>query len=140
MPSRLGLRAVPSGTMTPRHRTRRSGLLLALACCLGLLAPTGAAARPMEAGAAVDPALAGAAAGPGQDLLRDPPAGHQLGAGSRRDERERRPGPALPGLLVAAPALASALVAGGRGGRPSRRRGPAAVPARAPPPLRPAPV
>jgi hypothetical protein len=118
--------------MTPRRVTRRSGLLLTLACCLGLLAPAGAATRPPAAGAAVEAALAGPAAGPGQDLLRDPPAGQLLGAGSRRDERER-PGPALPGLLAAAPALAAALVAGRRGGGPTRRRGPATVPARAPP-------
>jgi hypothetical protein len=118
--------------MRPLQPTRRAGLLLALACCLALLAPAGAAAGPPEAGAAVDPALAGAAAGPAQDLLRDAPAGPQLGSANRRDERER-PGPALPGLAATALALASALVAAGRGGRPAGHRGPGAA-ARAPPP------
>jgi hypothetical protein len=123
--------------MKPLQVNRRSGLLLALACCLALLAPAGAAGRPPEAGPAVDPALAGAAAGPGQDLLRDPPPGPQVGSGTRRDERERR-GPALPGPLAAALVLASALVAAGRGGRPAGRRGAAVAGARAPP--APAPV
>jgi len=124
--------------MNPLHPTRRSGLLLALACCLALLAPAGTAARPPAAGPEPDPALAGPAGGPGQDLLRDPPAGSQLGSGNRRDEREG-PGPALPGLLAAAIVLASALLASGRG-RPGRHRGAAAAAARAPPPPRPAPI
>ena len=124
--------------MNPLHPTRRSGLLLALACCLALLAPAGTA-RPPAAGPGAGQALAGPAAGTGQDLLRDPSAGPQVGSGSRRDERER-PGPALPDLPGAALVLALALVAAGRGGRRARRRGAAAAVARAPPPLRPAPV
>ena len=125
--------------MNPLHPTRRSGLLLALACCLALLAPAGIAAGQPAAGPEPDPALAGPVGGPGQDLLRDPPGGSQVGSGSRRDERER-PGPALPGLAAAAIVLASALLATGRGGRPARRRGAATAAARAPPPLRPAPI
>jgi hypothetical protein len=120
--------------VNPLRSTRRSGLLLALACCLGLLAPAGAVAGPPAAGAAVNPALTGAAAGGGQDLLREP-GGPQLGSATRRDERER-PGPALPGLLASAPVLASALAAVWRGGRRPGRRGFGTAAARAPPSLR----
>jgi hypothetical protein len=124
--------------MTPLQPTRRSGPLLALACCLALLAPAGAATRPSPAAAAAAAALAGAPDGAGQDLLRDPPTGPLLGSG-RRDERHW-PATSLPALSAAALVLAAARVAGRRAGRPVQGRGPAAAAARAPPPLQPASI
>jgi hypothetical protein len=114
--------------------TRTSRLLLALGCCLALLAPAGAAAwaaagRPATTAAAE---LARAPAGLSQDLLRDR-VGPLVAPAGKRDDRER-PGPALAGVLAAALATAGAWsMAARRGDRPARRRGAAAAGARAPP-------
>jgi hypothetical protein len=121
--------------------TRTSRLLLALACCLALLAPAGAAAlsaagRPAAAAAHQ---LAGTPAGLEQDLLRDR-VGALAAPGGKRDDRER-PGPALVGVLAAALATAGAWSAAARRGhRPARRRAAAAAGARAPPSLQPASI
>jgi hypothetical protein len=118
--------------------TRRSAPLLALACCLAVLAPAGAAARAPGAGGTFAPAQERATAAAGEDLLRDPPPGSQLEPGSPRDERQR-PGPALPGPFAAALVAAAAAVVARAAGRPAHG-GAAAAAARAPPPLRPAPI
>jgi hypothetical protein len=128
-------RALPSDGMRNLDPTRTPRLLLALACCLALLAPAGAAVRAAArrpAAAAADE-LARTPAGLEQDLLRDR-VGPLLAPGGKRDDRER-PGPALAGVLAAALATAGAWSAATRrGGRPARRRAAAAAGARAPPP------
>jgi hypothetical protein len=115
--------------------TRTSRLLLALGCCLALLAPAGAAVRAAAdrpAAAAADE-LARTPAGLEQDPLRDR-VGPLVAPGGQRDDRER-PGPALLGVLAAALATAGAWSAAARrGDRPARRRA-AAAGARAPPSL-----
>jgi hypothetical protein len=117
--------------------TRTSRLLLALGCCLALLAPAGAAA-PEAAGrpaAATAAELARTPAGLEQDLLRDR-VGPLVAPAGKRDDRER-PGLALAGVLLAA-ALATVgawSAAARRGERPARRRAAAAAGARAPPSL-----
>jgi peptidoglycan/LPS O-acetylase OafA/YrhL len=113
------------------RRRRASRALLALVFCLALLGP-GAAAR---AATGVDPSrslTAGPAMGFEQGLLDDRPGRSLVAPGGKRDDRER-PGPALPGVLVAALATASAWAATRRTDRPARRRGAAAAGARAPP-------
>jgi len=124
--------------MSVLRPTRTARLLLALACCLGLLAPAGAAVRVVEAGAAA----ATVAESPhdlGQALLRDRVLGPLVAAGARRDDRER-PGPALPGMLAAVVATVGAWASRRRTDRPARRTAAAAAAARAPPSLQPAPV
>jgi hypothetical protein len=116
--------------------TRTSRLLLGLACCLALLAPVGAAAWP-PADAAGPRALAEGTDGPGQSLLRDPLAGSLAAPASRRDDRDR-PGPTLPGLLVAAVVPAAAGLAARQAAGAPRRPASAAAGARAPPALQPA--
>jgi hypothetical protein len=121
--------------------TRTSRLLLALACCLALLAPAGAAARaaPGRPAAAAPAELGGTAAGLAQDLLRDR-VGPLVVPVGKRDDRERS-GLALAGVLAAALATAGAWsTAARRGDRPARRRGAAAAGARAPPSLQPASI
>jgi hypothetical protein len=120
--------------------TRTSRLLLALACCLALLVPAGAAARAAAGrpAAAAAHQLAGTPAGLEQDLLRDR-VGALAAPGGKRDDRDR-PGPALVAVLAAALAGAGAWSrAACRGDRPARRRA-AAAGARAPPPLQPASI
>ena len=108
-------------------------------CCLGLLAPAGAAVR--AAGPATAAAvLGGSPDGLGQALLRDRVLGPLVAPGAKRDDRER-PGPALPGVLgAAALATVAALASRRRTDRPPRRAATAAAGARAPPPLQPAPI
>jgi hypothetical protein len=119
--------------------TRTSRLLLALACCLGLLAPVGAAIRAAGAGTSAAPAVAGAPDGLGLALLRGRVLGPPAAPGAKRDDRER-PGPALPGVLAAALATLGAWAARRRTDRPARRAAAAAAGARAPPSLQPAPI
>ena len=123
--------------MSALRPTRTSRLLLGLACCLALLAPAGAAAGS-GTGPAGPQALAEATDGPGQGHLRDPLPGSLAAPGNRRDDRGR-PGPALLGLLVAVAAPAAAGVAARRTVRAPAPRVAAAVGARAPPALQPAP-
>jgi hypothetical protein len=121
--------------------TRSSRLLLALACCLALLAPAGAAARAAAGRPAVAAAaeLGGTASGLGQDLLRDR-VGPPVAPAGKRDDRER-PGLALAGVLAAALATAGVWSAAARrGDRPARRRAAATAGARAPPSLQPASI
>ena len=124
--------------MSVLRPTRTSRLLLALACCLGLLAPAGAAIAAAGAGASAAPAMAAASDGLGQTLLRDRVLGPLVAPGTKRDDRER-PGPALPGVLAAALATVGALASRRRTGPPARRAA-AAAGARAPPSLQPAPI
>jgi hypothetical protein len=124
--------------MSVLRPTRTARLLLALACCLGLLAPAGAAVRVVEAGAAAA-TVAGSPRDLGQPLLRDRVLGPLVATGARRDDRER-PGPALPGLLAAVVATVAAWASRRRTDRSPRRTAAAAAAARAPPSLQPAPV
>jgi hypothetical protein len=118
--------------------TRTSRLLLALACCLALLAPAAATAwaAPGRSAVAAADRLAGTPAGLAQDLLRDR-VGPLVAPGGKRDDRER-PGPTLVGVLAAAVAAAGAWSAVARRGDRPARRAAAAAGARAPPPLQPA--
>ena len=124
--------------MSVSRPTRTARLLLALVCCLGLLAPAGAAVRAAGPGASAA-ALAGSPDGLGQALLRDRVLGPLVAPGAKRDDRER-PGPALPGVLAAALATVAALASRRRTDRPPRRAAAAAAGARAPPSLQPAPI
>jgi hypothetical protein len=124
--------------MSVLRPTRTARLLLALACCLGLLAPAGAAVRVVEAGAAAA-TVSGSPHDLGQALLRDRVLGPLVAAGARRDDRER-PGPALPGVLAAVVATVGAWASRRRTDRSPRRTAAAAAAARAPPSLQPAPV
>jgi hypothetical protein len=126
--------------MSVLRPTRTARLLLALACCLGLLAPAGAAVG--KARATTTAVAQGLAATPddlGQALLRDRVLGPPVAGGARRDDRER-PGPALPGLLAAVVATVAAWASRRRSDRSPRRTAAAAAAARAPPSLQPAPV
>ena len=126
--------------MSVLRPTRTSRLLLALACCLGLLAPGGAAlGAAAGAGPSAAPVMAGGSDGLGQALLRDRLLGPLVAPGAKRDDRER-PGPALPGVLAAALATVGALTSRRLTNRPARRGAAAAPGARAPPPLQPAPI
>jgi hypothetical protein len=118
--------------------TRTARLVLAVVCCLGLLAPAGAAVRAAGPGTAVAAVLGGSPDGLGQALLRDRVLGPLAAPGAKRDDRER-PGPALPGVLACALATVAALAAR-RTDRPPRRAAAAAAGARAPPSLQPAPI
>jgi hypothetical protein len=121
--------------------TRTARLGLAVVCCLGLLAPAGAAVRAAGPGSAAAAAmLGGSPDGLGQALLRDRVLGPLAAPGAKRDDRER-PGPALPGVLAAALATVAALASRRRRtDRPPRRAAAAAPGARAPPSLQPAPI
>jgi hypothetical protein len=116
------------------ERTRTARLLLAMACCVALLAPAGAAVRAAAgrpAAAAADE-LARTPAGLEQDLLRDR-VGPVVAPGGKRDDREPA-GPTPLGVLAATLATAGAWSAAARrGDRPARRRAAAAAGARAPP-------
>jgi hypothetical protein len=116
---------------------RASRALLALMFCVALLGP-GAAGRATAGATASGSLVTGPAAGLGQGLLSDRPGRSLVAPGGLRDDRER-PGPALPGALAAAVAVAGALAAARRTDRPARRRAAAAAGARAPPSLQPAP-
>jgi hypothetical protein len=113
-----------------------SRLVLALACCLALLAPAGAAPAAAGEHAAAAPALARAPAGSGQTLLRDPAPGSLVTPGATRDDRGR-PGLALLGAVALAVAATWTVVAARRATRAAGRRA-AASGARAPPLLQPA--
>jgi hypothetical protein len=122
------------------RRPPTSGVLLALAFLLALLAPGGAAG----AAAGTDPSAslaAGPAAGLEQGLVRDRAGGSRVAPGSKRDHRERH-GPALLGVVAAALAASLPLTVVARRGadRPGRLRPAAAAAARAPPSLQPAPI
>jgi hypothetical protein len=121
--------------------TRTARLGLAVVCCLGLLAPAGAAVRAAGPGSAAAAAvLGGSPDGLGQALLRDRVLGPLVAPGAKRDDRER-PGPALPGVVAAALATVAALASRRRRtDRPPRRAAAAAPGARAPPSLQPAPI
>jgi hypothetical protein len=120
--------------------TRTARLGLAVVCCLGLLAPAGAAVRAAGPGSAAAAAvLGGSPDGLGQALLRDRVLGPLVAPGAKRDDRER-PGPALPGVLAAALATVAALASRRQTDRPPRRAAAAAPGARAPPSLQPAPI
>jgi hypothetical protein len=117
--------------------TRTARLVLAVVCCLGLLAPAGAAVRAAGPGTAA--VLGGSPDGLGQALLRDRVLGPLVAPGAKRDDRER-PGPALPGVLAAALATVAALASRRPTDRTPRRAAAAATGARAPPSLQPAPI
>jgi hypothetical protein len=126
--------------MSVSRPTRTARLVLAVVCCLGLLAPAGAAVRAAGPGTATAAVLGGSPEGLGQALLRDRVLGPLVAPGARRDDRER-PGPALPGVLAAALATVAALASRRRTARPPRRAAAAAAAgARAPPSLQPAPI
>ena len=121
------------------RRPPTSGVLLALAFLLALLAPGGA-----RAAAGTDPSAslaAGPAAGLEQGLVRDRADGSRVAPGSKRDHRERH-GPALLGVVAAALAASLPLTVVARRGadRPGRLRPAAVAAARAPPSLQPAPI
>jgi hypothetical protein len=118
--------------------TRTARLVLAVVCCLGLLAPAGAAVRAAGPGTATA-VLGGSPDGLGQALLRDRVLGPLVAPGAKRDDRER-PGPALPGVLAAALATVAALASRRPTDRTPRRAAAAAAGARAPPSLQPAPI
>jgi hypothetical protein len=120
------------------ERTRTARLLLALACCVALLAPVGAAVRAAAgrpAAAAAADELARTPAGLERDLLRDR-VGLLVAPGGKRDDREPA-GPTPLGVLAAALAATAGAwsAAARRGDRPARRRAAAAAGARAPPSL-----
>jgi hypothetical protein len=124
--------------MLPLRRPRASRTLLALVCCLAVLAPAGAGRDGVAARPATAPPVAGIPAGADQGLVQERPVAPLAASGTRRDDRER-PGPALLALAAAAVAAVPAWrrASGGRAHRPARRRGAAAVGPRAPPLPRP---
>jgi hypothetical protein len=125
--------------MSVLRPTRTARLLLALACCLGLLTPAGAAGRAPGGAGAAAATVAGSPDDLGQALLRDRVLGPLVAAGAKRDDRER-PGPAPPGALAAAVAAVGAWASRRWTDRSPRRTAAAAAAARAPPSLQPAPV
>jgi hypothetical protein len=125
--------------MSVSRPTRTARLVLVVVCCLGLLAPAGAAVGPVGPGTATAAVLGGSPDGLGHALLRDRVLGPLVAPGAKRDDRER-PGPALPGVLAAALATVAALASRRRTARPPRRAAAAAAGARAPPSLQPAPI
>ena len=124
--------------MSVSRPTRTARLVLAVVCCLGLLAPAGVAVGAAEPGTATA-VLGGSPDGLGQALLRDRVLGPLVAPGAKRDDRER-PGPALPGVAAAALATFAALASRRRTDRPPRRAAAAAAGARAPPSIQPAPI
>jgi hypothetical protein len=125
--------------MSVSRPTRTARLVLAVVCCLGLLAPAGALVRAAGPGTGAAAVLGGSPDGLGQALLRDRVVGPLVAPGAKRDDRER-PGPALPSVLGAALATVGALASRRRTDRPPRRAAAAAAGARAPPSLQPAPI
>jgi hypothetical protein len=117
------------------NRRRVARALLALLFGLALVGP-GAAGRPAAAADAAASLAAGPALGLEQGLAQEQADRSLVAPGAKRDDRQR-PGPALPGLLVAAVAAASTIAAT-RAAVGRRGRRPAPAGARAPPPLQPA--
>ena len=119
--------------------TRTARLVLALVCCLGLLAPAGAAVRAAGPGTAAA-VLGGSPDGLGQALLRDRVLGPLVAPGAKRDDRHR---PAVDNAVHPAHGSATLPHRGTRLGIPGLERGrptAAAAGARAPPSLQPAPI
>jgi hypothetical protein len=122
--------------MRANRRPRASRALLALVFWLAVLGP-GAAGRPAAGGEVPTSLAADPVVGLGQGLLHER-ARSLVAPFGKRDDRER-PGLALPGLLAAAVATASMVVAGRLAGRAGGRRA-ATAGARDPPRLQPAPT
>ena len=119
--------------------TRTARLVLAAVCCLGLLAPAGAAVRAAGPGTAAA-VLGGSPDGLGQALLRDRVLGPLVAPGAKRDDRDR---PAVDNALHPTRRSATLPHRGTRPGTPGLEGGrPAATAAgaRAPPSLQPAPI
>jgi hypothetical protein len=126
--------------MSVSRPARTARLVLAVVCCLGLLAPAAAAVRAAGPGTATAAVLGGSPDGLGQALLRDRVLGPLVATGSKRDDRDR---PAVDSALHPAHRSATLPHRGTRPGTPGLERGSpaaAAAGARAPPSLQPAPI
>jgi hypothetical protein len=126
--------------MSVSRPIRTARLVLAAVCCLGLLAPVGAAVRAAGPGTGTAAVLGGSPDGLGQALLRDRVLGPLLAPGAKRDDRDR---PGVDNAFHPAQRSATLPHRGTRPGTPGLERGSpatAAAGARAPPSLQPAPI